>query len=179
MKEKIKYNYYHLVSQTEPEILRRFLINEVGEKAKEKLYNYLKDLAESYPQFDDWFYNVVIPGVKLGDGGREIIIVLSELENSPKVVLTGIAILKKEQFEKKICTFRVHEDYRNQGIGTELFEKCFEYLETRKPIITISGDRKDMFEKHILIYKFEETQILKDYYKEGSIEYVYNGFLVD
>jgi GNAT superfamily N-acetyltransferase len=177
MKAKVKNNYYHKVSQTEPEVLRRFLINEVGEKAKEKLYNYLKDLADSYPKFDEWFYDTVIPELELENGEREIIIVLSELEDFNQVLLTGIAILKNKKAEKKICTFRIHEDYRGQGIGTQLFEECFKYLDTRRPIITMSHDRKDMFKKHIKSFNFKETQILKDYYKKGSIEYVYNGTL--
>lgn len=179
MSMKIKKNSYYRVSEIEPEILRRFMINEVGVKAKDKLYNYLRDLAESYPRFDDWFYNVVIPEVEMKNGEREIIIAMSELEGSNEVILTGIAILKKKQSEKKICTFRVHEKYRNQGIGTELFEECFKYLGTRKPIITIAHDRKELFEKHISNFNFKENQSLKDYYTQGSIEYVYNGFLED
>ena len=179
MKLRIKQNYYHKVSQIEPEVLRRFMINEVGEKSKEKLYNYLKDLVDSYPKFNEWFYNIIIPEIELKNGEREIIIVLSELEDSNKVILTGIAILKKKQSEKKICTFRIHEDYRNQGIGTELFEKCFEYLGTRNPIFTISCDRKEMFESQIKSFDFEETQVLKDYYKKDSVEYVYNGYLTE
>jgi len=67
------------------------------DKVKEKLYNYLRDLAESYPQFDDWFYNVVLPEVELKNGEREIIIGISELEDSNKSILTEIAILKKTQ----------------------------------------------------------------------------------
>lgn len=179
MDKKIKENLYLQVSQIEPELLRHYMIAEVGEKAKDKLYNFLRDLAESYPNFDEWFYNVVIPEIELKNGEREIIIVLSQLEDQDKVFLTGIAILKKKEHEKKICTFRVHEDYRNQGIGTELFEKCFEFLGTRKPIITISQDRKEMFDKHIVNYNFDEIQTLKDYYKIGSVEYVYNGILAD
>lgn len=178
MSEKIRKNSFFRVSQIEPEILRYFMINEVGEKAKEKLYNYLRDLAESYPKFDEWFFNTVIPELEMKNGEREIIIVISELEGSKRAVLTGIAILKKQQFEKKICTFRIHEDYRNQGIGTLLFEECFEYLGTRKPIITISQDRKAMFDNHIKGFEFEEMQVLKDYYKNGTDEYVYNGYLL-
>jgi GNAT superfamily N-acetyltransferase len=177
MGAKIKKNIFLKVSEIEPEILRRYMINEVGEKAKDKLYNYLRDLAESYPQFESWFYNVVIPEVGIKNGEREIIIVVSEIEGLTQVILTGIAILKNKEQEKKICTFRVHEDFRDYGIGSELFEKCFEFLKTRKPIITISSDRKDMFENHIKKYGFNETQILKDYYKENSIEYVFNGYL--
>ncbi|ULO07044.1 GNAT family N-acetyltransferase [Paenibacillus sp. 19GGS1-52] len=174
----IKHTFYK-VSEIEPEVLRHFMINEVGERAKDKLYNYLRDLTESYPDFENWFYNVVIPEVELKDGKREIIIVLSEIEGHSQALLSGLAILKKTKYEKKICTFRIHEDFRNQGIGSELFEKCFEFLKTRKPIITISHYRKKMFDNHIINYNFIETQVLKDYYKQDSIEYVYNGFLVE
>lgn len=177
----IKKNSFYNVSEIEPEVLRSFIINEVGDKAQDKLYNYLRDLTDSYPQFKHWFYNIVIPGIELKNGEREIIIVLSEIENEgiTRTILTGIAILKRTDKEKKICTFRVHEKYRNQGIGTVLFEKCFEYLGTKKPIISISIDRKEMFDSHIESFNFNETQILKDYYKQGSVEYVYNGYLTD
>lgn len=168
---------FYKISEFEPETLRCYMITEVGEKAKDKLYNHLKDLTQSYPDFENWFYNIVIPEVELKNGQREIIIALSKLASKPKVVLTGIAILKKTDSEKKICTFRIHDNYHNQGIGTQLFEQCFTYLGTRKPIITISEDRKLMFERHIKTFRFVETQSLKDYYKKGSTEYVYNGLL--
>lgn len=177
MSVKIKKSEFLKVSVIEPEILRNYIINEVGEKAQDKLYNYLRDLAESYPQFENWFYSVVIPEIELKNGKREIIIAVSEIEGSLKTILTGIAILKNTDQEKKICTFRVHEEFRHQGIGSELFEKCFEYLGTRKPIISISHNRKEMFESHIKNFNFTETEVLKDYYKENSIEYVYNGYL--
>ncbi|RKP47853.1 GNAT family N-acetyltransferase [Cohnella endophytica] len=179
MSAVIRNNLFLKVSEIEPEQLRSYIINEVGEKAKDKLYNYLKDLTESYPEFEKWFFDAVIPEIEMKNGNRQIIIVLSEVEAKPSLVLTGIAILKKTDTEKKICTIRIHDNFRNQGIGSELFEKCFEYLETRKPIITISSDRKEMFETHIKNYNFSETQILKDYYKKDSTEYVYNGYLTD
>ncbi|WP_268624271.1 GNAT family N-acetyltransferase [Paenibacillus alvei] len=177
MNVTIKNNRFLKVSEIKPEELRSFMLNEVGERAQDKLYNYLKDLSESYPQFENWFYDTVIPEVELKKGEREIIIVLSEIEGSRKSILTGIAILKNNKKEKKICTFRIHENFRKQGIGSALFEECFDYLGTRKPIITISHNRKEIFEHHINNYGFQETQILKGYYKEDSTEYVYNGLL--
>ena len=177
MKDKVFKNSFYKVSEIEPEMLRKFMLNEVGEKSKEKLYNYLRDLAESYPEFDKWFYEIVIPEVEKKDDKREIIIVLSELSGENKVVLSGIAILKRTDSERKICTFRVHEEYRNLGIGTALFEECFIFLNTRKPIITISSDRIEMFKKHIENYGFVQKQVLTNYYKQGSDEYVYNGTL--
>lgn len=176
MTKIINTNFIKL-SETEPEAVRRLMINEVGEKAKEKLYNNLKDLAESYPNFGEWFYNTVMPEMELKNGEREIIIAVSEVENRKKYLLTGIAILKKTVDEKKICTFRVHKDFRNQGIGTGLFEECFKYLDTKKPKITISENTIDMFKKHIEYYQFDRCEILDGYYKKGIKEYVYNGKL--
>lgn len=165
------------LSETEPEEVRKLMINEIGEKAKDKLYNNLRDLADSYPNFAEWFYNIVMPEMELKDGRREIIIAISKIGDKEKYLLTGIAILKKTINEKKICTFRVHEDFRNQGIGTGLFEECFKYLDTKKPKITISENTIDMFKKHIELYKFDRCEILDGYYKEGIKEYVYNGKL--
>ena len=76
------------------------------------------------------------------------------------------------------CSIRVNERYRNSGIGTELFKACFKFLETDKPVITISEKNIPIFKKHIDKYKFEQKQILDDYYIKGSKEYVYNGTLV-
>jgi hypothetical protein len=172
-------NTFVLISSTEPEVMREYIITEIGERSKDKLYNFLKDLEKSYPDFDNWFYKTVAPEVKKRTGEREIIIVLSHFGKCVKQILTGIAILKKTPYEKKICAFRVHENYRFQGIGSELFEKCFEFLETRTPVITISSDRMSMFKHHIDKYNFVEKEILKDYYVKGSTEYVYNGILSD
>jgi ribosomal protein S18 acetylase RimI-like enzyme len=177
MKRKNYGTTFHLISKIEPAELRRLTMNEVGEKSKEKLYNYLRDLAESYPDFDDWFYDTVIPAINLKNNTREIIIAITEVEKEKKYLISGIAILKKTKDEKKICTFRIHEDFRNCGIGSDLFEQCFSYLETRKPIITISQNRIEMFKSHLERYEFEETQQLNDYYKNGSIEFVFNGYL--
>ncbi|TYA14695.1 GNAT family N-acetyltransferase [Paenibacillus faecis] len=171
-------NIFHGLSTIQPEILRKFLFDEIGERSKDKLYNHLKELEHCYPKFDHWFYNVVIPEVELRDGKREIIIALTQMLDTKKTYLTGIAILKKTKDEKKICTFRIHENYRNMGIGTALFEQCFLYLETRKPLITVSSDRLEMFRNHIDHFDFRIYQSLDNFYKQGSTEYVYNGYLL-
>ncbi len=175
---KNEYNSCYIkLSETQPEHIRKLMISLVGEKSKEKLYNNLKDLEEIYPDFENWFYSKVIPELELKNGQREIIVVISEDKNTKKSVLSGIAILKKTIDQKKICTFRVHKDYRNQGIGTLLFKACFEYLETEMPVISISEKILDEFESHIKKFHFELTTIHDSYYKNGIKEYVYNGSL--
>ncbi|MCX0405349.1 GNAT family N-acetyltransferase [Clostridium perfringens] len=168
---------YERLSIVEPEYVRRLITTDVGEKLQDRIYNNLKELENSYPDFAGWYYNTVIPEIELKDGKREIILAISEVGEKKNFIITGIVILKKTNCEKKICTFRVHEEFRNRGIGTELFEQSFKYLDTREPVITISENNIDMFKSHIIQYKFKEYQILDGYYKSGIKEYVYNGVL--
>jgi len=155
---------YLKVSEIEPEGIRYFMID--------RLHDELKDI--NYPGFEKWFYNTVLPEIK--DGRRDIILSLSKLDNG-RTVLSGIAIVKNHDTEKKICTFKINENYRGLGVGKGLFETCFEYLGTRSPVFTVSHNKKDMFSKLLDMFSFKETQCLKDYYISGLDEYVYNGKL--
>lgn len=140
------------------------------------LYENIKYLCRDYPDFHNWYFNKVVPG--LMKGTREILLcfVLTNIKNK-KLKLVGLAILKNTEIEKKICTFRIEKKYRGFGLAKKLFEKCFEVLGTRKPLITISEKRKKFFEKYIEEFQFECTQEKKGFYQENSIEYVYNGRL--
>lgn len=165
---------YIKASEIKPEELKIYISSIVGSISQKSIYNDLSDLSDSYPDFKSWYENKVIKEISEGNKQREIIIAL---ENNEEIV--GISILKKTKEEKKICTFRIHEDYRNQGVGKSLFEESFKYLETRKPIITISENRKKMFEPLIKYYNFELVQKLPNYYKEDVVEFVYNGKIVN
>lgn len=177
MKSEKLITTFHLISEIEPFEIRKLLLYTVHDKAKDCVYNFFRDLSGSYPFFDEWFINSVIPEVEKRDGRREIIFAITENSLDGLIIISGIAILKKTQSERKICTLGVHADYRNIGIGSELFEKSFKFLGTRKPVISFSEDRIIMFMNHIKKYHFERTQILNDYYQNGIAEYVYNGFL--
>ena len=63
-------------------------------------------------------------------GGKEIII--AEYRGQ----ITGVAILKDELGEKKICTLRVRRGFQNQGTGRKLMELAFARLNTQKPFIS-------------------------------------------
>lgn len=177
MKYKVIKTEFTKVTEIQPEIVRNYMVNKLEGKFMDTLYNNLKELVSSYPNFEDWFDNTVRPEIDRKDGKREIIVAFSEVEGKKDLELTGIAILKKTSMEKKICAIRIHEDYRNQGIGSGLFEYCFKYLDTRKPIMSICEDKLPIFEKHINKYRFELKQTLDDYYVKGKKEYVFNGTL--
>lgn len=118
-------------------------------------------------------------GYKEKRNGRVMLIAISDVKIDGITVkqLTGIAILKNTNREKKICTFRVFPKYREQGIGSMLLNICFKYLGTTKPLISISSLSRDAFTHIIEKYKWELYETLPDFYQKGVTEYVFNGFL--
>lgn len=139
------------------------------------LYRSIKDLHKDYPGFREWYFEKV--SKNLLNGTREILLCFCVDEKTSALELSGIAILKKTEKEKKICTFRISPKYRGNGIAKDLFEKSFEILGTKKPLITISEKRKKDFEKYIKMFEFVQTECLLGKYRKNNIEYVYNGRL--
>ena len=78
--------------------------------------------------------------------------------------------------EKKLCTLRVMENYQNRGIGIRLFEKSFEVLNTRMPLLSVSGEKLLSFKKIFDYYDFKVTSIKEDYYRKGKKECFYNEY---
>jgi hypothetical protein len=92
--------------------------------------------------------------------------------------LAGVAILKKSINEKKICSLYVLEKFGNRGIGELLFKKSFNILETSLPLLSISDLKYYQFKKLFKYFGFKDTFMLKDKYRIGSNEIVFNGMLV-
>ena len=128
------------------------------------IYHYLKDAKQYYPHFDIWYYQNVIPAINSGDKK------INTIEN--KDTLKGVCIIKLS--EKKLCTLRVMENYQNKGIGINLFEKSFEALNTRKPLLSVSEEKLPSFKKIFDYYEFKLTSIRHGFYRAGKKEYFYN-----
>lgn len=125
-------------------------------------------ICEDYPDHTDHFYSKYVPGIF--DGEREIFSCFVD----GKIAAT--AFLKKDEEERKISTFYVKPEYQKRGIATELFKRCFEWLGTTKPLITIADYKLDQFVGIIRKYSWVETQVLKlGYYNDHSKEHVFNG----
>ena len=92
--------------------------------------------------------------------------------------VAGVAFLKKDDTESKICTFLVVEGYRGKHVASKMLECAFKYLGTTKPLITIADYKIPMFEPIIKKYNWELTQTMSEgYYNNSSRELVYNGKL--
>ncbi|MGD0794572.1 MAG: GNAT family N-acetyltransferase [Dehalococcoidales bacterium] len=122
-----------------------------------------------YPEILNWYSFKFSPG--LNNGSRKIVFFAINNE------IAGTALLKNIDQEKKICTFFVKNQYRNNGIGKSLFGKCLEILDTDKPVITVPAERLPQFSRIFKYYDFKLEQVVDNYYRSKSQEYVFNGNL--
>ncbi|HJJ17065.1 MAG TPA: GNAT family N-acetyltransferase [Bacilli bacterium] len=86
-------------------------------------------------------------------------------------------MFKKTRDEKKICMIYVCKKYRNQGIGTKIIEQSFNYLETKKPLITLPDYKIEMFKPLIKKYNWQLSEVLDNFYNNRSKELCFNGTL--
>lgn len=145
---------------------------EEEDKAKLMIEGLKDDFIVYYPGIENWF-NKIIKEIDKDNRKRELFLVV--VPNKGKIELAGILILKNTENEKKICTIRVIENFRNKGIGTKLFEKSFEYLETKTPFITLpeecyKGSFKFLLEK----YSFKMSSKVVGVYRDSKVEYFFN-----
>ena len=132
-----------------------------------------EDFINYYPGIVEWF-NKIIKEIDEDNQKRELFLAI--VINEDNIELAGVLILKKTKFEKKICTIRVDKKFQKMGIGTKLFEKSFEYLETATPLITLpeecykEGSYRSLFKK----YNFVETSKVKGIYRDNKVEYFFN-----
>ena len=134
-----------------------------------KISSFLVSLNFEYPGFNKWYWSLFENSRLKND--RNIIFYV----NGTNIV--GVAILKQNKEEKKICTLRVAPMYQNLGIGSALIERSFELLDCEKPLITIHVSKYRSF-KHIFDkYGFELEQQITGYYGLFKSELSYNGVL--
>lgn len=136
----------------------------------EEIYRFLSRLIFEYQGFQNWYNRLFEISYNLKQN-REIVICEHQLN------IVGIAIIKNDLNEKKICTLRVSKSHQRQGIGHKLIEMCFEQLNTEKPMITLHKNKLNQFEKLLNYYDFELEQTQKHYYSIFSTELVFNGTL--
>nr|WP_317363438.1 GNAT family N-acetyltransferase [uncultured Blautia sp.] len=135
-----------------------------------QIRKFVKKLVFEYTDFRKWFLKLFQNGAVLKEG-REIILCECDYQ------LAGIAILKNDGNEKKICTLRVAKTFQRNGIGQNLMELSFEWLNEDKPLITIHDSKRQEFKKLFERYDFQLEEERKGYYRLFSTELVYNGVL--
>lgn len=145
--------------------MEKYILSNMDRKNFSKATNEIYLLTDynhnQYPEYLKWYYTKNIPRVLNKTG--EIIFYLDGL------TVAGLAILKKDIEEAKICTLMINEEYRKRGYSKELLESSFEYLGTDKPLITIPSKRIEEFQKIITAYDWKETAHTNEYYSKEII----------
>ena len=153
---------------------RYYLYTSLSQELKKiyqsEIYKFLYRLVFEYQGFRSWYQRLYIEEFEL-KYNREIIICEDQFQ------IVGVAIIKNDLQEKKICTLRVTREYQHQGIGHNLVEMCMQQLHTDKPMITLHKSKLNQFEKLLSYYNFELEQTQKHYYSIFSTELVFNGLL--
>ena len=145
--------------------MEKYILSQMNRKNFSKATNEIYLLTDynhkQYQEYLKWYYTKNIPRVLNGTG--EIIFYLDGL------TVAGLAILKKDPDEAKICTLMINEEYRKKGYSKELLESSFDYLGTDKPLITIPSNRIEEFNKIIEFYDWKESTRTDKYLSEEII----------
>jgi len=126
-------------------------------------------LRGSYPSFDSWLFDKVVPGVVCGE--RTVLIEVRAME------VAGFMILKHSKLEKKLCTLRVRPQYESRGMGVRLFNAAFEILDTEFPLLSVSEKAMPKFEPLFKYFGFSQEATYEDRYLPRVRELSYNGLL--
>lgn len=129
---------------------------------------YLDVFTRFYPDFDEWFMRKVVPNLGVT---REIF--LAKIGKD----IAGICIIKNCEQEKKICSLRVFEPYRGQGVGTALVKHALDVLKDDYPLVTVPEEFLTQYKPFFRKFKFQLKDSYDGYYRLGKKEYAFNGFL--
>lgn len=150
---------------------RRFLIANpwAHDELMPLIMQHLYELSDYYPEFNHWLDHKVIPGLISGE--RSIL-----LEHR-RGQLAGLAIVKDDSVEQKLCCLRVLPKFQGTGIGLKLFEKSFEALNNSAPLLSIAEEQRHVFEKLFKYYGFELAKKYHSYYRPRKDELSFNGLI--
>ena len=130
-------------------------------------YTLLEPISHLYPNFSDWFFDKVIPGVILGKDK----IILMEKNNE----IAGISIIKKGA-ENKLRCLRVSEKYQKTGMGLYLIDESLKQLNCDKPVVSVAEEMMHDYSRiFINRYDFNMSYVYKGIYRKGKLEYEFNG----
>ena len=130
--------------------------------------NFIENVSKNCPDFDEWFMRKVVPNLGVT---REIFLAIIGKD------IAGICIIKNCEQEKKICSLRVFEPYRGQGVGTALVKHALDVLKDDYPLVTVPEESLTQYKPFFRKFKFQLKDSYDGYYRLGKKEYAFNGFL--
>ena len=132
----------------------------------EQVWPHLAPIEALYPGFNSWYWHKVVPNL----GAARRIIRLGPLARP-----SGLAIVKREPRELKICTLWVAEHQRGKGCGRLLMEEAISWLGTEHPLFTVPEERMEELQPLMDRFGFRRTATEDSLYRLGVAEHIFNG----
>lgn len=120
-----------------------------------------------YPGFRFWFFGKVVPELKSKQ--RHIIVARRD------GLLGGVAVCKRSDIERKLCTLWVRPNLRERGLASELARDAFEWLDTDRPLFTVPEEHFADFSGLVGTWGFQPSTVYQGLYRTGRAEHVFNG----
>jgi len=131
-------------------------------------FNILKPLSELYPDFNNWYWDKVVPGIINGSDKM----ILAENKSG----LVGISIVKDSFAEKKLRALRISDKYQRKGYGLYLIDESLKQLGSSKPVVSVAEEMINDYSRiFINRYDFDMTHVYKGLYRKDKLEYEFNG----
>lgn len=135
-----------------------------------KIKDFLLESEDIYPGIDRWWERQVLPGLR---SGRRVCHVALDNED---VVAIGIG--KHDRNSAKLCTLRVKESHRGQGLGERLLHRTVSDLlerQSRSVYYTISEKVLAECQTFFEPYQFELTHWQRNLYVRGLDELCFSA----
>lgn len=131
----------------------------------QSIRGFLGDVAPLYPNFDAWFYFKFCRN--LASGQRKMAIAHDGSQ------MLGVALLKQDLYESKICTFYVSPEFRGLGVGCELMDLALNTLDDSNAFITVSDERKEELTPLLSSRGFRITSSQEGLYRDLCTEHFF------
>lgn len=134
--------------------------------AEREALAFVLPLSPDYPGIEEWFTRKVVPGLR--EGTRYLV----RIERNGQIAALGIA--KAEGGESKICTVRIAPEFVGRGMGIRVFEDLMGWLDTDRPLATVSDTKLGDFQRIFEHYGYRLTSVRTGLYVPGRAEYLFN-----
>lgn len=125
----------------------------------------LQPISIYYPNFNVWLRTTFAEGLVAGE--RKILIA------GEAGRLAGLALLKDNGTEKKICAFFVMPEHRGAGLGTALMREALKQLGEQEIVISVAEERVSELIPLLLKNNFHLSEIKEGYYRKNKKEFYY------
>lgn len=125
----------------------------------------LANVSEYYPEFKSWLYFTFRAGLHKQE--RKILVAHSNGQ------IAGLSLLKNAFDEKKICTFYVLPEHREDGLGRKLMQESLRILGHRDLGISVCEERNGELSPLLRSCGFSLESIVSGHYRANKDEFFY------